>query len=370
MTPRKTLVPLFAILLVLAGCNRTEPTKANPPPESTAGIALLQSDLYTVELQDIGSTLALTGTLKPRQSAQIRAKAGGVIAAQYFREGDAIRAGQVFARLDDTETKLQLAEKQASLSSQAAQLTEAKDQLDNNERLAAQGFVSNSALIKAKAAYDSAKAQLAVQQAQLAIAKQALADRQIVAPFSGIVGEVQTQAGSKVSTDGPVFQLINLDVMDLQAEVAPNELPRLSIGQMATIESAGQTRQGKLVRISPGNLDDSRSVSVFLQIDNKDHALRAGQFATATLQTGDIHKGVLIAQGAVREDQGNTIVYVLKNNTLEARQVTTGNASTGQNGGPNRVEILKGLSVGEQIVGVNLGPLATGVPVKLQTVKR
>lgn len=370
MTPRTTLVPLFAILLVLAGCNRTEPGKPSTPAQPGPGLSLLQSDIETVELRDIGSTLHLTGTLIPRQSAQIRAKAGGVIAAQFFREGDTIRAGQVFARLDDTETRLQLAEKQASLDSQKAQLREAEDQLDNNQKLADQGFVSNAALIKARATYESAKAQVAVQQAQLAIARQALADRLIIAPFSGSVGEVQTQAGSKVSTDGPVFQLINLDIMDLQAEVTPDELSKLSIGQTATVEAAGHTYEAKLVRISPGNLNSERSVSVFLEVKNPTHALKAGQFAQATLQTGRVHKGILVAQGAVREDQGNSIVYVLKNKTLEARKVKTGETTTLQDKGPSQIEIVKGLSPGEQIVGVNLGPLATGVPVTLQTLAR
>lgn len=326
---------------------------------------LSPADLFELKAGPVNQQLRLTGLLQAAERSTVRSKASGNITEVLALEGNVVNKGAVVIRIDATEARLRVQERQAALLAQEAQARQSKTQLDNNARLAQQGFVSETALSNAQASHDAALAQVNVARAQLDLARQALADTEVRAPFSGTVGPVAVLAGSKVSPDTALFDLLNLSAMELKAEVNAQDIPRLKTGQQAMIDPGnGQApRQATLVRISPGSVQGGRSVPVYLSVANPDRLLRSGQFATATLELGSSRDGLLVPKTALRESQGAPMVYRLRDNQIEAQLVGVGQETTDPATGVALVEITKGLNAGDRIIGVNLGPLDPGTPV-------
>lgn len=366
-------------MLTLAGCSKTgteQPStaaEATAPQAKTPSLSLAQGDLFTVESGPIEQSIELTGTLQAQEKAQVRSKTSGNVLAVLAQEGQAVQKGAVLVRIDPTEAKLRVQEREAFMLAQQAQAQQTKTQYDNNIRLHQQGFVSETALLNAKASHDAALAQVGVAQAQLNLARQQLADTEVRAPFAGTLGPVPVQTGSKVSVDSPLFDVLNLRQMEMRAEVSPDEIPRLKVGQQAqlVLSSNQPSLKATLSRISPGSVQGSRTVSVFLAVQNPDQMLRSGQFATARLQLGAAQQGLLIPKTAIRELQGQAAVYVVTpQNTIKAQTIETGSEVVKPDTGTAFVEVKKGLQEKDTIVGVNLGPLQDGAAISIQTLQQ
>lgn len=362
------------MVLALTACSKpaTEtPTTAQVAPAAPA-LSLLQADLFTVGAGPVDKSLHLTGTLQAREKAVVRSKTSGNVLAVLAQEGQPVIKGALLVRIDPTEPKLRVQERQAFVLAQQAQAQQAQTQYDNNLRLHQQGFVSDTALSNAKAALDAAKAQVGVAQAQLNLAQQQLTDTEVRAPFTGTLGPVPVQAGSKVSMDTTLFDLLNLLEMELRAEVNPEEIAALRLGQEATLTAGPDlpTFKATLSRISPGSVQGSRMVAVFLNVQNPNQILRSGQFATARLQLGASRQGLLVPKTAIRELQGQPAVYLITpQNTIKAQLIKTGTEVAKPETGTAHVEVLSGLNDKDVIVGVNLGPLQDGAAITVQTLK-
>jgi RND family efflux transporter MFP subunit len=296
----------------------------------------------------------------------VKAKVPGELRELQVREGDTVRQGQMLGRIDLAEFQARLAERQAQLVAAESQVSQARRTLDNTTALKERNFISQSALDAARSGWEVSVGNRDAAAAQLALARKVMGDTMLVAPISGVVAERFAQPGEKLPIDGRILSIVDLSRMEIEAPVPAAEIGSVRIGQSITlkVEGVSQAQIGKIVRIAPATQAGTRSVPVYIAMENRDPSVRAGLFAQGRL-TVDQREGVItVPAAAIRDAGARTFVYAIVSDKLTERDVQTGLRDDSRSGG-DRVEILSGVSAGDRIVATNLGRLRVDSPVRI-----
>lgn len=306
---------------------KKDPNTAAPSAEVISEIEFAPTDLASVQVQDLARTLPLTGAFSPVNWAYVKSKVAGDMRAVYVREGESVKKNQVIARVDVVELEARVQEKVGNLESSRAQLDLAYKIRTNNEQLFQRGFISQNAFDNSESGYLQAKGVVKANEAQLALAKKALDDSIIRAPIDGVVSERLVQAGEKVAVDGKLFTVMDLSRMELAASIPSGEIGNVQIGQSVVFRVEGftdRTFTGKVDRINPTTQSGSRSIPVYVIIDNRDFALKGGMFAKGAITVGKLASVKTVPMDAVHQEGESTVVYTVENGVLKRRAVKVG----------------------------------------------
>jgi RND family efflux transporter MFP subunit len=368
------LTVLAAALLGVGGYALTHrtaaPAQAAPPAaaEKEPVHELSVRDIARIEARPLAVTLPVTGSLMPLSQATVKSKVSGIVLSTAVQEGMDVKAGQVIAQLDPAEARARVAQQQAMLADAQARLAMAKKNMSNSASLLKQNFIAQNAYDTSANAVDLAQAAVDSARAQLDLARIALADTTIHAPLSGVVSKRHAQAGEKLSPDSPVFSIVDLKHLTLDAQVPASDIPRIHVGQDVQFRVDGfeaQAFAGKVARINPATENGSRAMIVYVDVANPDGVLRAGMFAKGTIVTERSNAHPLLPIGAVRQDKGRDIVYRVDDGKVVAQPVKLGL----RNQDEGYVEVLEGLDAGATVLAVPLDGVRPGSKVKLPDAK-
>lgn len=338
----------------------TRATQASAP---VAGlIEMLQTDVVAAAPRDLRVSLPLSGSLRALNQAAVKAKVSGEVQQVLVREGEAVRAGQVIARIDPAEYEAKVTQARGQMLAARGQYENSRQTWERNRTLVQRGFISQTAFDNYQSNVDVARANLDAAEGGLAVANKALSDTVVKSPLDGMVSARSVQPGEKVSPDTRLIDVVDLRVLELEAPVPMTDVARAAIGQSVQLDVEGSGRfEGKLVRINPAVTQGTRSIMVYVRIDNPGNVLRSGMFAQGGLVLGERNGVISVPATAVRTEGERSFVYVIDNGLLAERTVTTGvrDEATGL------TEITGGLADGAQVVRNNLGSLRTGSQVKL-----
>lgn len=325
---------------------------------------LASSDVAAIDARSLTINLPLSGSLTPLTQATIKAKVSGEVHETTVQEGMQVAAGQMLARLDTADLKARLTQQQAALDEAQARLSMANKNENNNLALLKQKYISQTAYDTTQNSVELARANVKSAAALVDIARIALADTVIRAPISGIVSKRHVQAGEKLSPDMPVYTIVNLAQMTLEAQVPASEIPRIKVGQAVTFKVDGfQARDfaGTVVRINPTTETGSRAMLVYISVDNRDGALRGGMFAKGNITTERSKVMPLVPLAALRTEQGRQVVYKIENNKVVVQPVTLGL----RNDDEGYAEVTDGLVAGASVITAKLDGVKPGHQVKL-----
>ncbi len=324
------------------------------------------SDTWVASEQRLVNNLPISGNLKAINSVTIKARVAGEITELKVREGDTVKAGQVLARIDPVEyqRKLRQAEQQADAAK--AQVDIAKRQYDNNVSLVDKGFISKTALDTSYSSLAGAEASYKAALSGADVARKVLDDAVLTSPISGQVSARLAQPGERVSVDTKLLEVVDLGSLELEATLSPADSIDVRIGQQATLSMEGrdQTVNARVQRINPNVQAGSRSVLVYLRLDNTS-GLRQGLYGQGQLALGQ--KQVLaIPLDAVRTDKPQPYVQAIENNKVVHHKVTAG--SRGQLAGQTDTTTVwvevSGLPVNSLILRGTAGVLREGLAVR------
>ena len=315
--PRWIVIGL--IVLALAGGiwravsqKRTQQAAASAPPVTQTHIELASTDTLQANLRDITQGLPVSGTVKALNYAVIKARVAGEVKEIWVREGDAVKTGQVLARIDPTEYQRRWAQAQETALAAKSQMEIAQRQWDTNKALVDQGFISKAAMDNSLASYQGA---VATQKAAIAgaeVSRKALDDATLLAPFSGVIAVRAAQVGERVSIDAKVLELVDLSQLEVEVPVSPSESLDVRVGQVASLqlEDRKENVTAKVKRISPSAQAGSRSVLIYLSLD-KPEGLRHGLFAKGMLGLGK-SQVIAVPLSSVRTDRAKPYVQVVE----------------------------------------------------------
>jgi len=303
----------------------------------------------------VAARLSTTSTIEAERTAEVLSETSGVITELLVREGERIAEGEVLARVDSRERRLE--HQQAEL-----RLSRAEAELKRQQRAFEQDLVAGHEYEKARFDRDIAASEKEA-------ARLALERTEIRAPFSGTVTEVLPVAGARLEPGERLLTLADFDTLIARLYVPERDVAGLAPGQPARVfpESAPAEggRRGVVREISPVVDRETGTVKVTVAIPAGPESLaRPGSFARVTIDTGVRENAVLTPRRAVIRGGGGNHLFVVEDGRAVRREVTLGVEMEGPAGAV--VEVAGGLEAGEQVVVAGQGTLAPGAHVDVR----
>jgi RND family efflux transporter MFP subunit len=318
--------------------NRQAAGAAASAPQQAPAMELAEGDIARAGTIELAQTLVVNGSLKAVQSAFVKARVAAELKSLAVREGDSVSAGQLIGQLDTTEYDWRLRQAEDQAASAQAQLQIAERTLANNQALVDQGFISRNALDTSVSSAASARAALQAARAAAEIARKAVRDGEVRAPIAGLVAQRLVQPGERVAVDTRLVEIVDLSRIELEAAVAPEDVPSVRIGQPARVAIDGLATPvpAKVVRINPSASAGTRTVTIYLLLENQP-GLRQGLFGRATLEL-QRGKALVVPASAVRHDQARPYVVLVRDGVAVERAVSPGRQGDAVFGGNGRAE--------------------------------
>lgn len=337
------------------------------------------------------SVLDASGYVVARRQATVSSKVTGKVLEVLVEEGMSVTKDQVVATLDDSTQQAQLAvavsqaeSSRATLNEIGAQLTNARKERGRLRDLAEQGLASQASLDSAEARHDELAARLetgrenvGVAESNILLARDALSNMTIRAPFSGMVVTKNAQPGEMISpisagggfTRTGICTIIDNDSLEIEVDVNEAYIQRVEAKQRvsAVLDAYPNWRiPAEVIAIIPTADRQKATVRVrigFLERDSRilrDMGVKVSFLGTEmpAETTREIH-GVMIAGAALRSDESGDFVWIVRNGSAERRSVDLG--------GPRdrpQVLIRTGLVAGDTVVRTSEAPLTPGKSVK------
>ena len=363
---RRRVIGALAVLAVAGAVGgsvalRAAKTAADAAAKAPVTLEFEPGDVARVEARALARWLPVSGALQPVNQATVKANVTGDVRHIAVREGEAVGAGQVLARIDTADLEARLAERVGALESAKAQLAMADKNRASSQTLLRQNFISQNAFDNSESSYSVANGTVQSAQAQVQLAQNALRDAVVIAPLAGIVAKRHVQPGEKVAFDSPVVTVVDLKEMELQAAVPSVDVPALAIGMPVdlTIDGFGERRfSGRIERINPATEAGTRAILVYVGIPNADRSLRGGMFATGRIALAVDAPVPTLPQSAIRTEAGQTFVWTIDAGKLVRRIVVVGR----RDDEAGRVEVKTALPAGAPILAARFDNLKDGAP--------
>jgi RND family efflux transporter MFP subunit len=204
--------------------------------------------------------------------------------------------------------------------------------------------------------------QLDAARARLTLAKKALADTVVRAPFGGLVVERKVSIGDFVTRGMKVVTIVKINPLRVELTVPEQYLSLVRPGQALDLQVdayPGRQFRGTVRFVSPALRTDQRALTIEAVAPNPDGSLKPGLFVTAAIDEPGRDRALMVPSAAVRNLAGSTRVYIVKGDRVEERLVTLGQVVG------NMTEIVTGVAEGDQVAQSNLERLADGVKVRV-----
>lgn len=339
------------------------PAAAASAAASAAALAprleLAALDVLPVARLPLTRTLEISGSLKAVDSAFVKARVAAELKTLTVREGDTVKAGQVIGQIDPTEFDWRLRQAEQQANAARAQQEIAQRQRTNNQALVAQGFISPTALETSVSTEAGAQATLQAALAAVELARKSRSDAILTAPINGTVAQRLAQPGERVPLDGRIVEIVDLSRLEMEAAIAPQDLPALRLGAKArlVVEGSSESVPATVARLNPSAQAGSRTVLAYLAV-SPHPSLRNGLFARGAI---DLEQRVALAipLSAVRTDQSQPYAIRIDGNQARQRPLTLG--LRGMANGVAMVEVLSGLTEGDRVLSVSAGLVPDGV---------
>lgn len=327
-------------VLWLSACGR----QASPQAASTSAVPVTTQ---VVRAQPWHSTVQSIATARARESVGLTTAVSDVVERVHFESGDRVRAGQLLLTLRGQA-------QQAALEEAQAAYLEADRLYTRQQQLAGQQLIARASLDTQKAIRDAALAR--VQQMRSEIG-----DRQVRAPFAGVLGIRQISPGSLVTANTVIATLDDIARMHVDFQVPEAQLAAVQLGDAVTGTAAaypGQTFEGRVSAIDARIDEATRAVTVRADFDNPGQRLRPGMLLDVRLFQPERQALVIPEIAVVQVGRESFVYWVLADGSVERADVRTGERRDG------KVEIVHGLADGQRIVVDGTGKLRPGLKVR------
>ncbi len=336
---------MAAGMLALAGCRSDDP--ANAAPAAAPVITIGRESISVVELAELRSGPAISGSLEPQQAATVRAEVSGSVLRTSAEAGQRVRRGALLASLDDTAVRDAYLSARSSVRSADAALELARRNAERAERLSQAGAIAERELESARWNATNAEGTLADARARLSAAGAQLEDTRVRAPFDGIVSEREVDAGDVVQVGAALFTIVDPRSLRLEASVPADELGRLQTGTPVefTVNGFDRRIQGRIERINPVVDPATRQVRIYVSIPNPSQALAGGLFAEGRVAT-DTKRAVAVPVGAIDSRGTSPTLHLLKRGQVTEVPVRLGVRDEAA----ELVEVLSGAAAGDTVL--------------------
>ncbi|RXR08750.1 efflux RND transporter periplasmic adaptor subunit [Pseudoxanthomonas composti] len=336
---RASVAGLFAVFACLSACQKEAP---KAPPSAPVPVTI-----QTLSLSSWNSTVQSIATVRARESVALTAAVSDVVERVHFESGDEVRAGQLLLTLRGNA-------QDAALLGAEASFVEADQLYRRQQQLVAQQLVAKSTIDTQRAIRDGAQARVAQMRA-------AISDRQVRAPFSGVLGIRQVSPGTLVTSQTVIATLDDISSVFVDFQVPEAQLAQVQLGRQVSGTVAawpGEDFDGTVSAVDARVDEATRAITVRASFDNGDRQLKPGMLMDVRLYQ-PARQALVVPEIAVVQVGRESFVYRVKDDdTVERADVRVGERHDG------KAEILEGVVVGERIVVDGVGKLRAGLKVR------
>lgn len=397
---------LSAIIIgstVFAGCGSSEKPVSASRGGAGGALDLPAKDvqLVSAEMRKMQHAVTATGTLAADEQATLSFKVPGRVKKLLVDLGSQVKKGQAIAMLETTdyegrlrgaEAAMQQArvrlglppqgdddkidiEKTSLIRQNTALLEESRQNLERTRRLFKEGIQTKAELDRLESAYKVAESRyqdaleeirnrqavLLQRRSELFAAKQQLIETTIYAPFDGAVRERTATMGEYLTAGGPVLSIVRVHPLRLKVEVPEREAQGIRTGQVVRVFVEGEGDipfSGRVARISPAFQEQSRSLVLEAEVENRGSRLRPGSFAKAEIQSSSSNDVVVIPTSAVVSFAGIQKIFSVKDGKAQEKNIFTGKRD-------GDWIVAQGIDAGTKVV-ISPGNLTAGQKVKIK----
>lgn len=302
-------------------------------------------------------------TLKSRDSAVIMPQVDGQVTQISVHSGDRVTAGSVLMEIDPLKQQATVKSQESARAAQQAQLSLAKQQYQRAEGLASAGVVSKQDLDQAKAALDASQAQMDALDAQVREQEVQLHYYKVVAPRTGIVGDIPVRVGDRVTTATLLTTVDQPGSLEAYVYVPVERSPQLKMNlPVQILDSMGKVLSStKISFISPQVDNTTQTVLVKARIENSNDALRQSQFIRARVVWGT-HQNPEVPMLAVTRLAGQYFAFVAEPQAGGSYVAKQRPLTIGETIG-NDYEVRDGIKPGDKVIVSGTQFLMDGAPV-------
>ena len=340
-----TIVLSLLVISLLSACAQQEP---EPRP-----IRNLRT-LVVGDISDIRNA-QLPGRARSANEVDLSFDVSGTVTERPVSIGSNVEEGQLIARLDPRDF-------QANIRSTEADARNAKRNFERGAELLKTSFIS-------EAEFDRLEARVDVTQANLDLARKALSDSEIYAPFAGVIVNLSVENFQSVRAKSPIARLLGVDVVEMVINVSENQIAdvhRIEIIEVEFDALPGVRLPATITEIGREASLTTRTFPITLSmVQPEQQKVMAGMAGTAYVSgtlTAEEASGYIIPVGALfGEAVGNiSKVWVVgSDNTVHSREVVVGRSTAGG------VQIVDGLAAGEKIATAGVHTLSEGQQVRV-----
>jgi RND family efflux transporter MFP subunit len=344
----------LAVLALLAACR----PPAEPRPPEVRPVRTM-----TVMKLEAGQTVSLTGTVQAQTEVNYAFRIDGRMIERPVRVGDALRPGQVIARLDASNEESALASARAQLASAQAQAVEQRNNLNRQRELLAQRFISQAAFDRIAANAQSADASVVSARSQVELAQNRVSYTRLVADAPGTVAAIGAEPGEVVAAGRMIVQAARKEgrdaVFDVPAQIkdrAPAN-PEITV---ALTSDANVTAKGRVREVAPRADPVTGTFKVRVGLIDPPAGLRLGSTVTGTMRM-DTAPAIEVPGSALARAGAQSAVWIVdpKTQTVSQRPIRVASHDA------ERIVVAEGLEPGDIVVTAGVQALHSGQKVRL-----
>jgi RND family efflux transporter MFP subunit len=352
------LPPIFLILAVIAGvlvsCKPSEEPAAQQPRPVR---------VVTVERQQAGESVSLTGQVEAETEVNLSFRVGGRMIARSVNVGDRVKAAQVIARLEPEPAENALRAARANLASAMSLLTKTRNDFNRQDELLRGGWTTRVRHDQAMHALQAAQAQADAARAQEATAEDNLSYTELVADAPGHVTTVGAEPGEVVQPGRTIVQLAREGGRDAVFDVpAPiiQSTPYSPVVAVTLASDSAVRATGRVREVAPQADPVTRTFRVRVGLDDPPEAMRLGSTVTGTIKMEGT-AGISIPASALTRTQGQPAVWIVDPaaSTVSLHPIEVERYDLA------RVIVAQGLEPGDVVVTAGVQALRPGEKVRL-----
>ena len=314
--------------------------------------SILQVEAVQADYESIDDRIFSSGTVQANEVVELSSESSGLITDILFEEGRDVQRGELLVKINDSELQ---AQKQRAVF----RLNLAEQREDRQKRLLDRGGISQDD-------YDATLNEVNVLRSELNLIDAQIAQTEVRAPFSGLIGLKYISTGSYITPGIRIASLQEVDPVKIDFSIPERYIPRVDVGDKITftVQGADSTFIGEVYAIEPRVDTQTRTLQIRALSQNRGHLLYPGAFANIVLILNQIDDAIMVPAISIVPELNAQKVYLIRNGKVEESRIRTGIRTS------EKVQIIEGVAYGDTVLTTGLLQVRPGMDVELTDLKK
>jgi HlyD family secretion protein len=373
---------ILALIVLVYALIPSENKKEEAKKTSDINYEKLDEVVFNVKTKkitkgDLIKSISANGLIKAYSELDVVSNITGYIDKIYIYEGKPVKTGDLLLKFDDRDHKIAISEAEVNMMNakieygffrkEEAQIIDIKTadsikvKLDELESQFSDKIISEDEYLNTKEKLDLALLFTGAKRDEVLLnksgmtnalnsinrAKLNLSYTEIIAPFSGVIGDFNLVPKKRINAGEKIFKLLDISRLKVEIGILENEITSIKVGNKAEVKlnaQPGKTYYGKVIHINPLIDPETKTCRVTVEIPNSDRDIKPGMYASVNIESEILKNRVLIPKEALLVRDKRNLVFIVEQNLAKWHYVQIGEQND------KFIEILDGVLEGDNVI--------------------